>query len=279
MPAKGYRVIYVLDGYAYFDSMTEAVRANGNAGGTVVVGIGYPDTPEFIQSVVARHGPPPAMTASGPAFVSALSTERQWDLSLPASDAELADQSIPGMMAPKSKDVGGMDDFLEVIETEVKPRVEALTRIDRSDQTLFGHSLGGLAVVHALFTEPDAFRTFVAASPSIWWNHNEVLKDEAAFSARVNAGEIHPRVLITVGALEQQAPELPPEMAALKPKIDALVAQSRMVDNARDLAARLKALNGKPPYRVLDAAVFPEQQHGISPWPAIGRAVTFATQP
>jgi predicted alpha/beta superfamily hydrolase len=278
-PAKGYRVIYVLDGYAYFDSVTEAVRANGNGSGTVVVGIGYPDTPQFISGVVARHGPPPAMMASDPPYISALSIERQWDLSLPASDAALAGQSVPGLMTPRSADVGGMDDFLKVIETEVKPRVEALTRIDTSDQTLFGHSLGGLAVVHALFTEPQAFRTFVAASPSIWWNHNAVLKDEAAFSARVKAGEIHPRVLITVGGQEQDVPELPPAMAALKPKIEALVAQARMVDNARDLTARLQGLDGTPPYKVADAAVFPQQQHGISPWPAIGRAVTFALQP
>jgi predicted alpha/beta superfamily hydrolase len=278
-PAKGYRVIYVLDGDGYFGSVTEAVRLNGNTTGTVVVGIGYPDTPEFIKQVIARHGPPPAAEAASPPFVAAVSVERQYDMALPATEEELAGQTIKGMMAPKTTDIGGMDDFLRMIEVDIKPRVAAMTRIDASDQSLFGHSLGGLTVVHALFTEPQAFRTFIAASPSIWWADNEVLKDEPAFTAKVKSGAVHPRVLITVGALEQQMPVLPPSMAALKPQIEVLVAKARMVDNARDLAARLQALQGQPPYKVADIAVFPEQEHGISPWPAIGRGVAFATQP
>lgn len=278
-PEKGYRVIYVLDGYAYFGSVTEAARANGNGAGTVVVGIGYPDTPEFIAGVVARHGPPPVAMASDPPYMAAISVERMYDLALPATEAALAAQSVPGLMSPKVADVGGMDDFLKVIEAEVKPRVQALTRMDTSNQTLFGHSLGGLAVVHALFTEPEAFRTFIAASPSLWWNDDAVLKEEAAFAARVKAGEVHPRVLITVGGQEQDVPDLPPAMAALRPKIEGLIAKARMVDNARDLAARLQGLNGKPPYKAADVAVFPEQQHGISPWPAIGRGVAFAMEP
>lgn len=277
-PAKGYSVIYVLDGDGYFGSVTEAVRLNNEAG-VVVVGVGYPDTPEFIKQVRDRHGPPPAMMAGEPPFSTAVSVERQYDMALPATEAQLAGQSIPGMMAPKSADIGGMDDFLKMIEVDIKPRVAALARINPDDQTLFGHSLGGLTVVHALFTEPEAFRTFVAASPSIWWADNAVLKDEAAFSAKVKSGAVHPRILITVGAQEQDVPDLPPAMAALKPKITELVAKARMVDNARDLAARLQALGGKPPYKVADVAVFAEQQHGISPWPAIGRAVAFAAQP
>lgn len=278
-PAKGYSVIYVLDGDGYFGSVTEAARLNGNTTGVVVVGIGYPDTPEFIKQVRDRHGPPPAAMASSPPFVSAVSIERQYDMALPATEAQLAGQTIKGMMSPKPADIGGMDDFLKMIEVDIKPRVAAMTKINPDDQTLFGHSLGGLAVVHALFTEPEAFRTFVAASPSIWWADNAVLKDEAAFSAKVKSGAVHPRVLITVGAQEQDVPDLPPAMAAMKPQVEALIAKARMVDNARDLAARLQALGGKAPYKVADAAVFAEQQHGISPWPAIGRAVAFAAQP
>jgi hypothetical protein len=106
-----------------------------------------------------------------------------------------------------------------------------------------------------------------------------VLKDEAAFTAKVKSGAVHPRVLITVGSLEQQVPDLPPEMTAMKPEVERLVGKARMVDNARDLAARLQALNGQAPYKVADVAVFAEQQHGISPWPAIGRGVAFAIEP
>ena len=49
-------------------------------------------------------------------------------------------------------ETGDADAFLRVIEKEIKPGVEALVPINRSNQALFGHSDGGLAVVHALFT-------------------------------------------------------------------------------------------------------------------------------
>ena len=73
----------------------------------------------------------------------------------------------------------------------------ALVPVDATNQALYGHSLGGLAVVHALFTEPKAFRSFIASSPSLWWDGNAVLEDEAGFGAEVRAGKIAPRILIT----------------------------------------------------------------------------------
>lgn len=277
-PAKGYRVLYVLDGDDYFASATEAVRANGNAPGVVVVGVGYPRDAAFVTSVLDRH-PDLPKEAPGPSFETARGIERQYDLSLPASAAVLAGQALPGYPRMTPADVGGVDAFLKMIETEVKPRIAALAPVDRGDQVLFGHSLGGLAVIEALFTEPDAFRTFVAASPSIWWNDSAVLAKEPAFSARVASGASRPRVLITVGAEEAQVPKLPPAMDAALPQLKAMVAKARMVGNACDLAARLRALPGAAPYEAADCAVFAGQGHNISPWPALGRAVTFAFQP
>lgn len=273
-PAGGYPVLYVLDGYAYFASATEAVRQN--APNVVVVGVGYPNDQPFFDDVRARHGPPPPMMAQGTPSDIADSTERMYDLSLPASAAVLAGQNLPGMQTQKTTDVGGLDDFLKMIETDVKPRVAAMTKVDASNQVLFGHSLGGLAVVRALFTEPTAYRTFVAASPSIWWADNAVLADEAKFDAAVESGAASPRVLITVGAEESAVPKLPPEMHIDPAKLEALTTKARMVDNARDLTTRLKALHGKPPYEVSDAAVFDHQNHTLSPWPALGRAINFA---
>src|SRR5690606_6559257 len=46
----------------------------------------------------------------------------------------------------------------------------AAVPIDESRQTLYGHSYGGLFVLHALRTQPGAFQRYVAASPSLWWN-------------------------------------------------------------------------------------------------------------
>jgi hypothetical protein len=71
-------------------------------------------------------------------------------------------------------------------------------------------------------------------------------------------------------------PKLTPDQEKQRAAIEASIKKARMVANACDLAGRLKALHGAPGYEVSDCAVFPEQGHGISPWPAIGRATSFA---
>jgi predicted alpha/beta superfamily hydrolase len=276
-PAKGYRVLYLFDGNVYFGSATEAVRANGNATDVVVVGIGYPDSPEFSTESDARRGPPSAAQAALSPYMRARMRERPYDLTLPATDAELAAQSPNGPAPYTSANVGGLDQLLKTIEVDVKPRVAALTTIDTSNQALFGHSLGGLAVLRALFTESQAFRTFIVASPSIWWNNRVVLKGEAAFVEAVKAGKATPRVLVTMGSEESTPPKTAiPGMDAKT--VAAMIARSSMVDNAGQLTARLKAVKGAAGYEVGDYAVFADQGHGISVWPAIGRAVEFAFQ-
>ncbi len=274
-PPGGYPVIYVLDGDGYFASMVGAVRMNGNAPNAVVVGVGYPRSPAWAEAVLKRHRPlPPSMAKQHP-FDVAVGLERQYDLAPPADEATMGQMKLVGVrMSPE--DFGGVDGFLKTIEVDIKPRVAALARVDKDDQTLFGHSLGGLAVVEALFTEPSAFRTFVAASPSIWWADRVVLQREAAFDAAITAGTARPRVIVTVGALEGTVSKLPPEYAAHAEEVKAIVAKSRMVDNACELVQRLKALKGARGYEVADCVVFPEQSHGISVWPALGRAVSFA---
>ena len=47
---------------------------------------------------------------------------------------------------------------------------------------LFGHSLGGLFVAYALLTRPDAFATYLAISPSLWWDGFTVLRHLPAFA-------------------------------------------------------------------------------------------------
>ena len=275
-PPHGYRVLYLLDGNYYFGSATEAVRSNGNATDVIVVGIGYPDTPRFVAESEKRADSS-SNAAKGGTVARARGRERYYDLTLPATADVLASQTIAGMPVLRPSDVGGIDDLLRTIEVDVKPRIAALAPIDANNQALFGHSLGGLAVVRALFTEPAAFRTFIAASPSIWWAGRAVLAAEGEFVAKVKGGLAAPRILITVGAQESLLPAvLPPGMERVA--AEKLTANHRMIENASDLAERLRRASGTPGYQVSGAIVFPDQAHGVSVWPALGRAVTFAFQ-
>jgi len=280
-PPGGYPVIYVLDGNAYFASVTDAVRANGNAPQAIVVGIGYPAAdPAWRAAYLAKIKFLPAGLPTVQAAGRAISLARVYDLTSAVDDDSLKQAVATGVTATAA-DFGGVDDFLKTIETEVKPRVLALAaenhvKVNQQNQTLFGHSLGGLAVLDALFTEPGAYRTFVAASPSIWFADRAILAKEAAFDAMVTSGKAAPRILITVGADEENASNLPAALAGRQAQLAALLKKDRMVGNACDLAARLQTLHGAAGYEVADCAVFAHQEHGISVWPAIGRAVSFA---
>lgn len=269
-PAGGYPVLYVLDGGSFFGSATEAVRSNQLP--VMIAAITYPfDDPAFVAKVTGKAKPADA-EAGLKLRGEAVQITRTIDLTPPTSASFLATQK--GMETMKT---GGADAFLKVIETEVKPKVAAVAAIDASNQALFGHSFGGLAVLRALFTEPTAFRTFVAASPSIWWNDKSILEGEAAFSGAVTAGKAAPRVLLSVGGLEQSPQKAPPGSTTSQADLDALISLARMVDNMTELAARLKALKGGPGYEVR-SVVFADETHSTVNQASIARAVRFVAE-
>jgi predicted alpha/beta superfamily hydrolase len=59
--------------------------------------------------------------------------------------------------------------FLQLIEAQIKPLVQAHYAVDLEKQTLWGHSFGGLFVLYALLEKPQAFQTWIAASASLWY--------------------------------------------------------------------------------------------------------------
>jgi len=285
-PKAGYPVIYVLDGELYFPSTATASdlladKALGDKA-AVVVGIGHGTFND--KSVIARYArkrPSNDKPADGSMALNAFQTMRNHDFQWPVQPAHRAPAFVENVIGPQT---GDLDMFLRVIEKEIKPRVQASMPINRSNQALFGHSLGGLAVVRALFTEPNAFRTFIAASPSIWYDGATVLKDEKQFAAAVAAGRANPRVLITVGALEPDnlgpskddlAKFTPQQRSAMISYGNMLASWPGMITGARNLAAQLKALHGEPGYDV-EFTIFPGQNHQNSAYPATVRAVQFA---
>jgi predicted alpha/beta superfamily hydrolase len=256
-PTQGYPVLYVLDGGAYFDSFADAARLRSALGDgiepAVIVGIGYPGDD------IART-----------------MRERSFDLTPTQPDAATTarDAAAPG---PVTK-YGGADSFLTVIQTEIKPRIAAMLPIDPSRAMLFGHSLGGLFVLHALFTHPEDFSTWLALSPSIWWNNRAVLAEEPAFDQRLTANHLQPRIFLGVGALEQDVPKGPPPPGITREQIVSSVVNARMVSNVLDLATHLETLSGGPAYRV-DYRVFDGQTHLSVPWTSLDAVLHFALKP
>lgn len=162
----GYPVIYVLDANAYFASLHEAKRAQKQFRQAIIVGIAYPgDAPHnFLR--------------------------RAYDFSPPV-DGEKNDP-------PQ----GGQDELLDFLEKQVMPAVAERFPVNDSQQSLYGHSFGGMFGIYAMFTRPSLFNHVVAASPSLWWNDRYLLKHERDFRRQVEAGKtdvIHRSLSLIVG--------------------------------------------------------------------------------
>jgi hypothetical protein len=128
-----------------------------------------------------------------------------------------------------------------------------------------------------MFNHPESFNSYVASSPSIWWDNKSVLKDEAAFLVKAK-GAVHPiRVLICVGAKEQDPLTHYPGKEPLS-EVNKKVARARMVDNARDLAHRLAQGGAKSGVIVRFQDFSAEDHLSVVPG-AISRALNFAIEP
>ena len=99
---------------------------------------------------------------------------------------------------------GGVDAFLDLLTERMRPMVAGLAPIDLQRQTLWGHSYGGLAVLHALFTRPGAFSDYAAASPSLWWHDGAIVQEAQSLEQRL--GNSHARLLLMRGSEEPANP-------------------------------------------------------------------------
>lgn len=93
-------------------------------------------------------------------------TERRRDLTGPTRVAE--DRKI----APR---VGGSAAFRKFIREELMPQIRARYRTT-GETAIVGESLAGLFVMETFFLEPDLFDTYIAISPSVWWNDQSLVR-------------------------------------------------------------------------------------------------------
>jgi predicted alpha/beta superfamily hydrolase len=249
-PHAGYPAVYLLDAGTTFATVASQARIAQSEGRPpmLIVGIGYPDDG---ASLLLRNRD---LTPSEPTG---------------QSRAEMVKDYGP----IKPGDYGGAEAFHRFMMEELRPRIMGSYRVDLHNQSLMGYSFGGLFVLHALFEQPDAYRTFVVGSPSIWWNDREVLQGEARFVSAVRAGKAAPRILVTSNEWEQFA-----GAPGLTPADLEFMERARMVDNARELESRLQAIKGSGGY-VVRYFLFSQETH-ISGIPAAAsRGLAFISRP
>ena len=166
-PDRHYPVVYVTDGYWDFQKLSaaEGVLAYDHlAPEFIVVGIGYPGENLDYNKM------------------------RLW---------ELAPTQYPGLSAEES---GHSAEFLRSIKNEIIPFIEKEYRVDPSFRVMSGSSMGGLFTLYAMFTDPDLFQGYVAASPAVVACNEWLFGYEEAFAKSGRA--IKARCFASVGGNE-----------------------------------------------------------------------------
>ena len=137
-----YPVLYLLDGYASFHSVTGVVQHLSSIG----------RIPEMIVVAISN-------------------TDRVRDLT-PSHSIQWSDGTED---AAALKTSGGGKQFALFIEKELIPHIEASYATDPY-RMFIGHSLGGLTVINTLVNHPSLFNSYVAIDPSMWWDNQSLLK-------------------------------------------------------------------------------------------------------
>lgn len=80
---------------------------------------------------------------------------------------------------PQDGPFGGAHQFQQFLTQQLKPHMASHYPIG-AQSTLLGHSLSGLYVLWHMLTSPKDFTHYIAISPSVWWNDEELLGYDTA---------------------------------------------------------------------------------------------------
>lgn len=138
-PARGYPVLYALDGNAFMNQVNDRLlRALVDGNPPVIVAIGYQTRLPFdVPARAYDYTPRPPADNDNHAY--------GW----------------------QRHEGGGSQSFRQLLTQDIMPRVQHGLKLDARQRGLWGHSLGGAFVMDTLLKEPADFTHYYAASPSI----------------------------------------------------------------------------------------------------------------
>lgn len=155
-PPAGYPILYALDGNAALEYLKPQVfEALKSHPPFVLALLGY--STDLRLDAVSRAWD----------YTPALDVSNQHN---PSKNIALTDPIHP------DRQNGGADDFANLILRDIQPAIIQRVAIHSKRQTLWGHSYGGIFVLHMLSQYPHAFHQYIAADPSLWYQNAMMLK-------------------------------------------------------------------------------------------------------
>jgi hypothetical protein len=122
--------------------------------------------------------------------------------------------STPIQTEPES---GGANAFVAFLADTLLPELAQRHPVRSAACGLAGHSLGSLAVIHALFQTKPVFTRFLASAPSLWWDDRSPLKQIA--TRRENSPKLSAKLFMSVGS--DDTPEMTGDFALLEQQLAA----------------------------------------------------------
>jgi len=147
-PTKRYPVLYVTDAYWDFPTIQTSYANlvyDRVVPECIIVGLGYAGANLDYDSM------------------------RRWELT-----------PVPDAKAPETS--GHAAEFLKTIEQTIIPFIDREYRTDPSYRVLAGSSLGGLFTLYTMYTQPDLFQGYIAASPAVRHGNEWLFGYEDAFA-------------------------------------------------------------------------------------------------
>ncbi|KAH8647378.1 Alpha/Beta hydrolase protein [Xylariales sp. PMI_506] len=249
-------ILYLVDGNAYFYTATEVARRLEftHSRSLIVVAIGYP------------------------VFNSVYPARRGVDLTPPSRGRSSTDQQAE--RRPEEFPSGGAPEFLKLLKGVIIPYVEkdlfSHVKLDGARRALFGHSYGGLFALYSLFKETDLFASYIAASPSIWFDDCNIIREqERDFLDGPVSASRKPQLLMTYGSEEHHPKRGPHESDADYKKTMEIALQFRIGGNVQDMESSL-ASSGR--FDSIDVVAFPGEDHGSAAVCALQRGIIWFLQ-
>jgi len=145
---------------------------------------------------LAQHGEM-SWTFDDLIVVGIATKNRIWELTTPTQDQRYIEYFKANGQTAETAGGGGSAAFRRYLAEEVIPYVEKNYRTN-GRRALMGESLAGLFAVDTLLKQPGLFNDYVAISPSLWWNREELgNRAGAMLKGQDYAGR---RLYLTLGA-------------------------------------------------------------------------------
>lgn len=97
-----------------------------------------------------------------------------------------------------SENFGQVDNFYKFMSSELIPSINSRYNTNKGNNTIFGHSFGGLFAVYCLFKNDTLFRNFYSLSPSLWTNYYSIYN----FNHLPDTSSQNIKLFLSVGSME-----------------------------------------------------------------------------